>query len=473
MKKNYTTRDSFAQTQLGRLGAKSALYRIQWPTRLFAFLGWIGLLFAGIYYPITVGLALFGVGFLNYVLLLSFRISNNFFKKPTTTDNAFIGHLSSWPSFSILVPLKNEDEVIHVTLRSIEAFDYPQYLMQVIIVVEETDQLTRRSLRSVTLPSFFKVLLIPALPPYTKGRALLHALPIATGEYITVYDAESRPEPSQLRKAAWALAEAKETTCFQAKISISNRSSSWISRHFAGEYYEWYERHMRALSAQGLPFGLGGNSFFLSKNALEKAGAWDPFNVTEDADLSVRLIEQGVKLQLLESITTESCPDSATNWINQRTRWNKGLFITQLVHLRRTLFSRGFGLEGWSSFWLPMISSALTPFFNIYIPIFMIMSDLSYATTTAMSLSLWMLLAFNLGCSWVINFKTYRELGIKQSALGIFWDTFRYLFLHLGAGFKAYGEYFLAPMHWHKTDHTESEKSNHTAPSPEAQFSLS
>lgn len=472
MKKHVVFPDPIAQRQRERLGTQSAVRATQWPVRLLVFLAWSGLLLAGIYFPLTVGLALFSVGFLNYVLLLSIRINNNLFTKKTAENSLPVEPLPVWPSFSLLVPLKNENEVIHSTLRSIEALDYPKHLLEVIIVVEETDRLTQQSLSGIFLPDYFKLLLIPELPPYTKGRALMHALSMAKGEYITVYDAESRPEPEQLRKAARAFAKTKEATCFQAKISISNRSSGWISRHFAGEYYEWYERHMSALSARGLPFGLGGNSFFLSKAVLEKAGAWDPFNVTEDADLSVRLVQQGVKLQLLESTTTESCPETAGNWINQRTRWHKGLFITQLIHLRRTLFGRGFGLEGWASFWVPMISAAIIPFFNLYIPIYMVMSGLPYAVVWVMSAGLWLLLVFNLGCSWFINAKTYRQLGIERSAFGILWDTFRYLFLHLGAGFKAYGEYFLAPMHWHKTEHEEQEMSSEVALSGEPRFSL-
>ncbi len=464
--------DAFAQTRQDILGAQSAVYKIQWPTRLAVFTCWIVFAAAGIYFPLTVGAALFSIGFLNYVFLLSFRISNNFFSKPPTLHNEVPKEARRWPTFSLLVPLKHEDEVIHATLQAIEALEYPKHLVQVIIVVEETDMLTRRSLSTLTLPDYFQLLLIPELPPYTKGRALLHALPIATGQYLAVYDAESRPEASQLRKAALALVQANGPTCFQAKISISNASSSWISRQFAGEYSEWYERHMSALSAQGLPFGLGGNSFFLARAELEKAGAWDPFNVTEDADLSVRLVEQGVKLRLLESITTESCPETVVGWTNQRTRWNKGLFITQLVHLRRTLLRGGFGTEGWCSFWMPMMSAAVIPFFNLYIPFYMGMSRLPYSAILLMSVSLWLLLGFNLGCSWVINVKTYRRLGIHRSSFGVLSDSFFYLFLHLGAGFKAYFEYFLAPMHWHKTEHVEQEKPKLQVASLETQFSL-
>ncbi len=414
---------------------------------------WILFTIAGILLPLTLGIGVFIFGILNYLILLSFRINNNFITWGKN-DTAIDLNTADLPTFSILFPLKQENEVIHETIRAIDALDYPKSLVQVIIVVEETDELTQSSLQQIVLPQHFEILYIQELPPYTKGRALLHALEAATGEFLTVYDAESRPEPQQLRKAAQSLQSAATEICCQAKIQISNLELNWLTRNFAGEYYEWYEQHLYELSTAGLPFGLGGNSFFIAKKALVKAGAWDPFNVTEDADLSVRLVQEGIQLRILDSYTSETCPENINNWINQRTRWNKGLFITQLVHLRKSLFTRGFGLRGWLSFWLRMICAALLPFYNLYIALYMLLAVLPYTFSIAFSAVLWSLLAVNLLTSWIINVATYRRLGIKQTILGTFWDAFRYLFLHIIAGFKSYWEYFKAPLQWNKTEHT-------------------
>jgi cellulose synthase/poly-beta-1,6-N-acetylglucosamine synthase-like glycosyltransferase len=432
-------------------------------TVLLTFLSAAGL---GLYFSSTIGLFIFGIGFINYVLLMSFRINTNFYIHPSRYRAEKLPFLENTPSFSILVPLKQEDEVIHATLEAIDRLHYPRSHKQVIIVVEETDHTTQKSLSNFPLPANFEILYIPELPPFTKGRALLHALAKAEGTYITVYDAESRPEPYQLQKAAYALINAPDDTCFQAKIKISNQGQSWVTRNFAGEYDEWYERHLSDLSTKGLPFGLGGNSFFISKKALEQAGAWDPFNVTEDADLSVRLVENGVKLRILNSTTTETCPETPKNWINQRTRWNKGLFITQLVHVPRTFSENHFRGESWLSFWLPMICAALTPFFNLYIPLYMTWSRISYPLLLVLSTALWALFGFNLICSFLINFLTYRRLKIKSHSLFILTDWFFYLFLHIIAGFKAYWEYFVSPMHWHKTDHAEKKPHPDELPIP-------
>lgn len=445
--------DQQAQQQLSILGPKSALYKIQLGGRMFNLVLWIGFTVAGIFLPLSLGLGLFILGLINYLILLSFRMGNYFFTKQNIQPEATAIPDQQLPSFSIIFPLKNENEVIHRTIRALDELDYPAELIQVIVVVEDTDQVTRSSIEQIKLPAHFEVLDIPEMPPFTKGRALLHALERAKGTYVTVYDAESCPEPQQLRKAALSLLHASEEICCQAKISISNLKKNWITRNFAGEYYEWYEQHLLELSSANLPFGLGGNSFFISKQALLDAGAWDPFNVTEDADLSVRLVQNGVQLRILDSYTTETCPEQVKNWVNQRTRWNKGLFITQLVHLRRTLFDPYFKLSGWLSFWLRMICAALLPFFNLYVALYILLAELPFLLSFAFSAILWILLGVNLLLSWIINIITYRRLGITQSFLHTFWDSFRYLFLHIIAGFKSFWEYFIAPLQWNKTDH--------------------
>ena len=445
--------DQQAQHQVSILGSKSALHKIQLSGRMFNLVLWIGFTVAGIFLPLSLGLGIFILGLVNYLILLSFRLGNFFSTKHPTPPQALAVPDHQLPDFSIIFPLKNENEVIHQTIQALQALDYPAELVQVIVVVEDSDQVTRSSLQQIKLPAHFEILDIPEMPPFTKGRALLHALALAKGTYITVYDAESRPEPQQLRKAALSLMNASGETCCQAKISISNLQENWITRNFAGEYYEWYEQHLLELSSANLPFGLGGNSFFISKKALVDAGAWDPFNVTEDADLSVRLVQNGVQLSILDSYTTETCPEQARNWINQRTRWNKGLFITQLVHLKRTLFDPHFKLSGWLSFWLRMICASLLPFFNIYVALYILLGNLPFLLSAVFSLILWVLLGVNLLLSWIINIITYRRLGISQSFLLTFWDSFRYLFLHIIAGYKSFWEYFIAPLQWNKTDH--------------------
>jgi cellulose synthase/poly-beta-1,6-N-acetylglucosamine synthase-like glycosyltransferase len=450
--------DPIASDQHYLLKGKSAKYKIRARIRVVIFISICSIFSLSLFFPYSVGLPVFCLGFINYIYLLIFRIQNNTSVIPNGNANITNQLDRLKPSFSILIPLKNEAEVIRGTLDSIKGLNYPEDLKQIIIVVENTDKVTLKTLSRLELEDNMQILLIPEAAPYTKGRALLHGIKAAKGDILTVYDAESRPEADQLLKAASILASEGPGICLQAKIHISNKSTNWITRNFAGEYYEWYERHLKTLSHEGFSFGLGGNSFFIRRKELINAGSWDPFNVTEDADLAVRLIENGVRIRLLDSITKESCPENWSDWSNQRTRWNKGLFITQLVHLPGSILNGKFSFSQWVNFWLPMIGSALVPFYNLFIPAFMLCAGLSYYSLITMSSSLWVLLGINLIISSILNHITYQRIGIGRSMLSTLRDVVAYLMIHLLAGFKAYYEYFKSPLHWHKTQHNEIAK---------------
>jgi cellulose synthase/poly-beta-1,6-N-acetylglucosamine synthase-like glycosyltransferase len=444
--------DQRALEQTECLKGQTAYTKIKFPLRMGILILWIAITCFGIYFNQTFGLVLMGFGLLNYIILLVFRLKSNV--RSNTKDIQLPISSIDWPTMSVIFPLKGEDAVIYDTIKAIKNLDYDKSLMQVLVVVERTDLMTLETLSKIKLPDYFELLTIPTLPPFTKGRALLHALDKVRGKYMTIFDAESRPEAMQMKKAALCLMNSKDEVCCQAKIRISNKSQNWITRNFATEYFEWFEFHLKKLSDKNLPFGLGGNSFYISTESLLKAGAWDAYNVTEDVDLSVRLIEQGVKLKILDSYTDESCPDSSTNWINQRTRWNKGLFITQLVHLKKSFFNHNFSTRGWFSFWLRMFCGTLLPFYNIYITLY-IATSFRNPYTSLFSKLLWGLFAVNLLISLYVNHINYKKLGISQSLAVSFIDVVKYLMLNIFAGFTAFWEYFRAPMKWNKTVHLE------------------
>lgn len=444
--------DKRALEQTEFLNGQTAFTKIKLPLRMGILFLWIAITLLGIYFNQTFGLVLLGLGLLNYLILLVFRLLSNIRHK--TKDIPLPVSSIDWPTMTVIFPLKGEDAVIYDTIKAIKNLDYDKALMQVLVVVERTDLLTLETLSKINLPDYFELITIPSMPPFTKGRALLHAIDRVKGRYLTIFDAESRPEAAQMKKAAFYLMNSKEEVCCQAKIRISNKSQNWITRNFATEYFEWFEFHLNKLSDKNLPFGLGGNSFYISTECLRKAGAWDAYNVTEDVDLSVRLIKQGVKLKILDSYTDESCPDSSTNWINQRTRWNKGLFITQLVHLKKSFFNPHFSTRGWFSFWLRMFCGTLLPFYNIYITLY-IATSFRNSYNSLFSKILWGLFAVNLLLSLYVNHINYKKLGIRQSIVVSFLDVVKYLILNIFAGFTAFWEYFRAPMKWNKTVHLE------------------
>lgn len=181
----------------------------------------------------------------------------------------------------------------------------------------------------------FELVEVPVGPPHTKPKALNFALPLARGQHVVVYDAEDIPERGQLRLAASTFARYPRIACLQAELCIENSQESWLSSLFAAEYSGLFGLMLPNLATWGLPMPLGGTSNHFQLEVLRAVGGWDAFNVTEDADLGVRLARCGLITKVLPSRTFEEAPVTLGAWLAQRTRWMKGWMQTYLVHNRR------------------------------------------------------------------------------------------------------------------------------------------
>jgi glycosyltransferase XagB len=239
------------------------------------------------------------------------------------------------PIYTILVPLYREAKVLPQLVRALSALDYPRDRLDIKFVVEEDDRETCTAAEALTAQGPFEVLYVPYSLPRTKPKACNYALRFARGEYLVIYDAEDRPEPDQLRKAIDRFRKASpETVCLQARLAIYNADDSWLARMFALDYAVWFKALLPGLDKLGVPMPLGGTSNHFRTAILRAAGGWDPFNVTEDADLGIRLAQLGYRVSMLDSTTFEEAPARLGSWLRQRSRWLKGYMQTWLVHVR-------------------------------------------------------------------------------------------------------------------------------------------
>ncbi|MBL8905582.1 MAG: glycosyltransferase [Rhizobiales bacterium] len=276
------------------------------------------------------------------------------------------------PEFTILVPLFREISVVGQILESIAAIDYPADRLDVKIVLEENDRETVEYVRDCVLPAHFEVIVVPVCKPQTKPKALNYALSLSRGDFVAVYDAEDVPDPRQLRLAAGVFARApEELACLQARLDFFNASDNWLTRQFAIEYAVLFRRLLPVLASLSLPLPLGGTSNHFRASILRKVGAWDPHNVTEDADLGLRLARMGYRTGVIDSETSEEANGALGNWMQQRARWLKGWMQTWLVHMREP--GRLFHELGWAGYlatqaWLAglIFSSLVHPFFLAY-----------------------------------------------------------------------------------------------------------
>ncbi len=247
--------------------------------------------------------------------------------------------LTSLPEYTVLVPLYREAAVLPTLTEAIKRLQYPKDRLDVKFLLEEDDTETIAAARDAGLPNYIELVIVPASEPRTKPKACNYGLTKARGEYLVIFDAEDIPEPDQLLKAITVFRqnENDQLACVQAKLSYYNENQNIQTRWFTAEYANWFELMLPALFTLRMPIPLGGSSNHFRTAVLRELGAWDPFNVTEDADLGVRLHKTGYHTAVMNSVTYEEANSDFVNWMRQRSRWVKGYLQTWLVHMRHPI----------------------------------------------------------------------------------------------------------------------------------------
>lgn len=254
--------------------------------------------------------------------------------KPTPAPAPAIA-TADLPIVTLLVPLFRERDVAGALVQRLSELDYPSDRLDVCLVLETDDATTQRALAQTQLPSWMRAIRVPLGTLQTKPRALNYALSFAKGSIIGVYDAEDAPARDQLHIVVQRFAQAgPDVACLQGRLDFYNSHSNWLSRCFTVEYATWFRIMLPGFERLGLAIPLGGTTLFFRREILEELGGWDAHNVTEDADLGIRLARHGYRTEIIDSVTQEEANARAWPWIKQRSRWLKGYAITYCVHMR-------------------------------------------------------------------------------------------------------------------------------------------
>lgn len=258
------------------------------------------------------------------------------------------------PTYTVLVPMFREPEVLPILASALRKLNYPRAKLDIKLLLEEGDHETIEAAKKLQLESIFQIVRIPPSHPQTKPKACNYGLHFAQGEYVTIFDAEDKPEPDQLKKVVLAFRKAPpNVACIQARLNYYNREENWLTRMFTLEYSTWFDLLLPGLEALKIPIPLGGTSNHFRTATLRGLLAWDPYNVTEDADLGVRMTQKGLTVQVVNATTFEEANTRVGNWIRQRSRWIKGYLQTYLVHMRRPVeLYRSLGTIGFWGFQL-------------------------------------------------------------------------------------------------------------------------
>lgn len=361
------------------------------------------------------------------------------------------------PIYTLFVPIFHEPaHVLQQLIRAIENLDYPSEKKDVIFICEDDDEATIHALKQAAPPHYCRILRVPKSNPRTKPKALNVALAFAKGEIAVIFDAEDIPDPQQLKQAAARFAEDAELACLQAPLNYYNHKENLLTQLFAIEYGTLFRMQLPALEALNMPIPLGGTSNHIRLQVLRDACGWDAFNVTEDADLGMRLSLFGKKIQVLDSTTMEEAPITIRAWLHQRSRWIKGYIQTWLVYMRNPKHLKAtLGPRAYYGFQFFIGAPALT---FIIAPFFWALFLISMTGNLSLSLPIWVstlcivCLIAGVYSHWLyaracIHLHRWEGMGIAAVIYPFYW------LLHILASFIALYDLAFRPHHWRKTGH--------------------
>ncbi len=410
---------------------------------------------------LTLGIVLFLTAFypshilLRSLILAEVKVQSASKRLPVVADEEAL------PVYSVCVALYKEAEQIPDLVWHLMQLQWPKHKLDIKLICEDNDSKTIDAVLDCSLPDYFDLIIVPDALPKTKPKALNYALPLCRGEFLVLYDAEDRPSAGQLLEAFNKFSSEDLTlACVQAPLHIHNFNQSWLTRLFHIEYLTLFNGILPVLAKWRTPMPLGGTSNHFRADILKKVGAWDPFNVTEDADLGIRLFREGYRCDTISLPTYEEAPPQFDAWLKQRTRWIKGWMQTILVHSRQPFrLIREIGVRNALTFHIlltALVISALAHpillfllFFKIF---FGVVSEQITSDTVIFLVSVFNLVAGYLTYG-LLAFIILKSLGKNEMKPSLFGIPIYWLLISIAA-WRALVQLYFKPHYWEKTQHS-------------------
>jgi cellulose synthase/poly-beta-1,6-N-acetylglucosamine synthase-like glycosyltransferase len=364
------------------------------------------------------------------------------------------------PIYTIHLPVYKEDKLIKKLIWNLQSIDYPREKLDIKLLIEEDDDKTLNAVRNLDFPAVFEVIVVPFHMPKTKPKACNYGLHFSRGKFLTIYDAEDVPDTDQLKKVVALFNKLPDNyIVIQSALNYFNRNENFLTRMFTLEYSYWFDYMLPGLDTFDIPIPLGGTSNHFKFEYLIELGGWDPFNVTEDADLGVRAYDKGYKVAIINSTTYEEANNEMFNWVRQRSRWIKGYMQTHLVHMRNpvALWKK----LGWKGFLGFNFFIGATPVTFLVYPLLLcvffcyVILDLETIRTLfpdwVLFMSIVNLMVGNILMIYVnmmaVFKRRYYELILFAVANPVYW------LLHSWAAYKGLYQLVVKPFYWEKTNH--------------------
>jgi cellulose synthase/poly-beta-1,6-N-acetylglucosamine synthase-like glycosyltransferase len=274
-------------------------------------------------------------------------------------------------SFTAIVPARHEEEVIQATIDRVAHTDYPRRLIQVIVVCSADDSGTIE--RAATAIGRLRAagrdnveLVVFDDGPINKPHGLNAALRHARHEVVTIFDAEDEIQP-EIFSIVNTIMINERVRVVQSGVQLMNYDSNWYSTFNVLEYFFWFRSRLHYQAKHGA-IPLGGNTVFFARDLLEHIGGWDENNLTEDADIGLRVCGMGERVRVVYDhryVTKEETPPTLRQFIKQRTRWSQGFMQTLRKGTWKQMPTRGQRVLAWYTLAFPHAQALL----GLYVPI--------------------------------------------------------------------------------------------------------
>ena len=375
-------------------------------------------------------------------------------------------------SFTVIVPARHEEDVIQVTVDRLAQARYPASLVQIIVVCSADDEgtieragATIDRLRAGGRDNVGLVVFDDG--PINKPHGLNAALAHARNEVVAVFDAEDEIHP-EIFGIVNTIMVAEGVRVVQAGVQLMNYRSNWYSTFNVLEYFFWFRSRLHYHARHGA-IALGGNTVFFAREVLAAVGGWDEANLTEDADIGLRICVLGEAVRVVYDhryVTKEETPPTLGHFVRQRTRWCQGFMQTLRKGTWKRLPTRGQRLLAWYTLVFPHAQAVL----GLYVPV-ALLATFALRAPVPVALLSWLpvlLLAAHFVTAVIGLYEFTEQHGLKASpgrVLGMALTWVPYQLVLSYAAIRALRRHLTGVGDWEKTAHVGAHR--HQVPAEE------
>ena len=260
-----------------------------------------------------------------------------------------------YPTISVIIPAYNEEKTIIHSVSSVLNNNYPQENIQVIVVNDGSRDATEEIIKNFVLTPRIQKITIISQENKGKAHALNNGIKnFATGELIMCLDADSYLANDALLHAVIYF-EDKKVMAVASNIKIA-KSKGILNLIQAFEYIICYQMK-KAQTVFNIEYIIGGIGSIFRKSFLEKIDYYDVDTVTEDIDITMKILQHGNKnVRVVYAADVIAYTESVLNipdLIRQRHRWKWGRYQTFLKNKNMFFSNEKKHTKGFSWFYLP------------------------------------------------------------------------------------------------------------------------